>query len=220
VLLAAWRLVDRVRHGAARADDLARLRRRFADADGPGEAGVAEVEAARELVALRARMLAAIGPVESCGRCAKGHPEPHGHWQGGHCCGTTTANVYGDDEVASLALTGTTAWRLRPPEGDFAGCSFRGPTGCSLDVADRPSLCVRYLCRDLEAELRDRGDLPEIKAIAREMVEAFARFSRAREARTGRPGQVARGPRIVVVDAEGDDDAALTDGPAPGSPRA
>lgn len=197
MLLEAWRLVDRVRHGAARADDLARLRRRLADADGPDEAGLAELEAARELRDLRAKMLEAIGPVASCARCAKGHPEPHGHWAGGHCCGTKTENVFGDDEVASLALTGTTQARLRAPDGDFAGCSFRGPTGCSLDVADRPSLCVRYLCRELEAELRDRGDLPEIKAIAREMVRAFERFSRAREARTGERGQVARAVRIV-----------------------
>ena len=197
MLIAAWRLVDRFRHGAARADDVATLRRRFADADGPADAGLDEVEAARELRALRAKMLAAIGAVEACAGCAKGHPEPHGHWQGGHCCGTTTANVYGDDEVASLKLAGTTPARLRPPAGDFAGCSFRGPTGCSLDLADRPSLCVRYLCRELAAELRERGDLPEIKAIAREMVEAFARFSRAREARTGRPGQVARAVRVV-----------------------
>jgi hypothetical protein len=221
VLIAAWRLVDRLRHGPARADDLARLRQRFADADGPGEAGLAELEAARELRALRAKMIAAIGSVESCAGCAKGHPEPHGHWHGGHCCGTTTSNVYGDDEVASLALTGTTPLRLRPPAGDFAGCSFRGPTGCSLEVDDRPSLCVRYLCRELEAELRERGDLPAIKAIAREMVDAFTRFSKARELRTGERGQVSRGPRVVVVEEGGAaDEAASPDGEGPTAPRA
>ena len=40
----------------------------------------------------------------------------------------------------------------------FGGGAFRGPEGCSLGAEDRPNLCVRFACRELEAELRASGD--------------------------------------------------------------
>jgi hypothetical protein len=92
--------------------------------------------------------------------------------------------VFTDDEVAALRLSGTTPARLVSPAGDMAGCAFRGPQGCSLDVADRPNICVRYVCQELQSELRERGDLREIKAIDAALTKAFERFRRLREART------------------------------------
>lgn len=183
MLIAAHFLLDRLRHPRSRADDVVRLRRRFASAEGPSVVSADERDAAEELRRLRAQMLDALGPVTSCSRCARGHPLPHGRWEGGHCCGGTTEGVFSDEEVAVLRLSGTTPFRLAAPRSDHAGCSFRGPEGCSLPTASRPNLCVRYVCRELEAELRARGDLPAIRAIAASIVTAFQRFSRARAAR-------------------------------------
>jgi hypothetical protein len=183
-LIAARHLVDRLRHVRSRADEVAALRRRLAAMPGPGEASEEEVEIAIELRRLREELSAALAGVTSCGGCAKGHPLPHGRWDGGHCCGCRTDQVFTDDEVAALRLSGTTAGRLAPPPpgSDHAGCAFRGPAGCSLAARDRPSICVRYLCRELEGELRRRGDLARIKRIAAALGKAAERFRRAREA--------------------------------------
>jgi hypothetical protein len=187
VLIAARHLVDRLRHPRSRADDVAALRRRFASAEGPGDASPGELEAALELRRLRVALVAELRGATSCAGCARGHPLPHGRWDGGHCCGGSTAGVFTDEEVAALRLSGTTPARLVPPRSDHAGCSFRGPTGCSLDPADRPSICVRYLCRGLEAELRARGELPRVRALASALGAAFGRFSRPRAARAPGP---------------------------------
>jgi hypothetical protein len=183
VLISAQHLVDRLRHPRSRADEVAALRRRFAGAPGPERVSAGEAEAAAELIRLRRELVEALSGVASCGRCARGHPLPHGRWPGGHCCGTRTDLVFTEDEVAALRLSGTTPARLRPPEGDHAGCAFRGPASCSLDPADRPNICVRYLCRELEEELRARGDRRAVKAIAAALGEAFERFRRLRALR-------------------------------------
>lgn len=180
MLIAAQHLVDRLRHPRSRADEVAALRRRFAARD---EATDEEIALAVELRRLREALSAALGGVESCSRCAKNHPLPHGRWNGGHCCGTETTKVFTDDEVAALRLAGTTPARLVPPRGDHAGCAFRGPEGCSLAVADRPNICVRFVCLELEAELRERGDLREIKAIGAALNKAFERLRKLRAAR-------------------------------------
>jgi len=185
VLISAQYLVDRLRHPRSRADEVAALRRRFARAPGPGAASAEEVEVAAELLRLRRALVDALAGVESCGGCSRGHPLPHGRWSGGHCCGTRTELVFTDDEVGALRLSGTTPARLTPPEGDHAGCAFRGPTGCSLGPEDRPSICVRFICRELEAELSARGDRRAVKAIAAELGRAFERWRRLRAARTG-----------------------------------
>jgi hypothetical protein len=187
MLIAAWQLVDRMRHPRTRADELAALRRRFAEA-GRDEPSPGEVEAARRLRELRAELSAALSGVTSCAGCARRHPLPHGRWDGGHCCGCRTTDVFTDDEIAALRLAGTTLARLSPPRSDHAGCVFRGPTGCSLDVADRPNICVRYICRELDAELAARGDRAGIRRIAAEIDATFRRLSASRRAR--RPDDV------------------------------
>lgn len=120
--------------------------------------------------------------MRSCSSCAVGYPEPFGHWDGGHCCGGNSENLFTNDELAALKLAGTTAGKLSPPHSDLAGCVFRGPTGCSLSVDDRPNICVRYLCRTLERELLARGDKPEIVALAQELKETFEEFVKLRVA--------------------------------------
>jgi hypothetical protein len=178
MLIAARHLVDRLRHPRSRADDVAALRRRLARVEGTEE----EAALAREIRRLREALAAAFTTVEACRGCARGHPLPHGRWHGGHCCGCRTEQVFTDDEVAALALAGTTASDLSPPRGDHAGCAFRGPEGCSLPPAHRPNICVRYLCRELEGELRERGELAPIRAIAADLNKAFERLRRMREA--------------------------------------
>jgi hypothetical protein len=183
VLIAAQHLVDRLRHPRSRADEVAALRRRLVAAPGPEGVSAGEEEAAAALIRLRRELTEALAGVVSCGGCARGHPLPHGRWPGGHCCGTRTEQVFTDDEVSALRLSGTTPARLRPPEGDHAGCAFRGPAGCSLDPADRPNICVRFICRELDEELEVRGDRRAVRAIAAALGEAFERFRRLRAAR-------------------------------------
>ena len=183
MLLAAQHLVDRLRHPRSRADEVASVRRRLAGAPGPERASAEEAAVAADLRRLREALAAALAGVESCSGCSRGHPLPHGRWDGGHCCGTRTELVFTDDEVAALRLAGTTPARLALPAGDHAGCAFRGPAGCSLAPADRPSICVRFICRELDDELRSRGDRRAVRAIAAELGGAFERWQRLRAAR-------------------------------------
>jgi len=180
VLISTRHLVDRLRQPRARADQLRALRERLQRARDASPTTDEEVALARQLRELRERLDQAVGAVRSCSGCAVGHPEPFGHWQGGHCCGGRTEDLFTDDELAALALAGTTPGRLTPPRSELAGCVFRGPTGCSLAVRDRPNLCVRFLCRELEGELTVRGDRREIAAIQAELAGCFARFAALR----------------------------------------
>jgi hypothetical protein len=178
MLITVQHLVDRLRHPEARADEVAALRRRLAAAPSAGAVGAEAVELAGSIRRLKEALSAAFETVASCSGCARGHPLPHGRWNGGHCCGGRTESVFSDAEVAALRLSGTTPSRLTlPPASELAGCAFRGPEGCSLEVADRPALCVQYICRELEAELRERGDLAAIKAIRAELRVAIERFT-------------------------------------------
>lgn len=174
---------------------MAALRRRLAAAPGPGAVSEEELDLARALRRLKGALSTALGAVSACSGCARGHPLPHGRWNGGHCCGTRTESVFNDAEVAALRLSGTTPARLAlPPASDHAGCAFRGPEGCSLQVEDRPAICVQYLCRELEAELRARGDLPALKALRAELRAVAERFARLRAE-----------ARAVQEDREGDE---------------
>lgn len=184
MLIAAQHLIDRLRHPRSRADEVHAVRRRLAAQPGPATASDEELRLARELLRLRAELMQALGEVTSCAGCARGHSLPHGRWSGGQCCGGRTEDIFTDDELAALRLSGTTPARLAPPSSDHAGCAFRGPQGCSLDVADRPNLCVRYVCRELEAELASRGVLPEVKKAARDLGRTFDQFARAKGLRT------------------------------------
>ena len=181
----AREFLDRLQHPRSRAEALTTLRARLREAPGPVDGPPEEVALALELKRLREALIEALGDVESCRTCARGHPLPWGRWTGGHCCGGRTEILFSDDEVASLRLSGTTADSVTPPSPgeDHAGCAFRGERGCSLKVADRPNVCVRYFCPTLTAELNTRGDLPHIRAIAVELESQFARFTALRAER-------------------------------------
>ena len=183
LLITAQHLVDRLRQPKTRADEVLSVRRRLVAQPGPSRASEEEVALALELRRLRAELTEAVGAVRSCSGCARGRPLPHGRWNGGHCCGCRTEEVFTDDELAALRLSGTTPAKLVPPRSDHHGCAFRGPEGCSLDVADRPNLCVRFICRELEAELAEGDDFANVKKVARELGTAFTRFSKLRAAR-------------------------------------
>ncbi len=171
-----------------RAAEVSDVRRRIAAAARAPASGETR-ELARQLRALRAEALAAFDGdaawVSPCQTCAQGRPAPHGRWSGGFCCGGATAGVFDADEVAALALGGTLPGQLRAPDGEQAGCAFRGPEGCSLDAADRPTLCVRFACRELEASLRAAGRWERVRERTRALERAFARFQSARAADAG-----------------------------------
>jgi hypothetical protein len=169
-------LLDRLRQPRTRADETRRLRERLAAEPNRGEVPQEEALASAELLRLRRELKAAIGEVVSCRTCAVGHPPPHGHFAGGHCCGLVTEDAWNDDEIAALRQSGTRAQDLRLPKGDHAGCAFRGPTGCSLTVEHQPNLCVRYLCPDLFREVYARGDGPRIAALCDELEAVYLRF--------------------------------------------
>jgi hypothetical protein len=194
-LLARWRGPQgrRVEVKALRA----RLARAAREADAGPEADPGpEADTLRALAAevrdLKPLVLRAFDGAHACGGCGRGRPAPHGRWDGGFCCGGRTEGVFDDDEVAALALAGTRPRDLRPPpdRDDHAGCAFRGATGCSLEPAHRPALCVRFACRELEAELRAAGRWSELRALARRLDEAMRRLADGRR----RLALTARGP--------------------------
>lgn len=177
MLLSPRMLVDRLRHPRSRADELARLRARFDAQPSASDASDEQRALALEMRHLREALAAAIGAVEACSRCAKGHPLPSGRWDGGHCCGGRTLDIWSPTEAFALKLAGTRATKLEPPRGDHAGCAFRGETGCSLPPADRPSVCLKYICMDLRAELRARPDWAEIARLGKALHVAMERFA-------------------------------------------
>jgi hypothetical protein len=183
VLASIAYLLDRLLHDKSRADELQDLRKRLQASQPAARVSHEEAVLAIELRDLRAQILLALGQVQTCRSCARGHPYPHGRWEGGHCCGGVTAHLFTDDEVASLRAAGTTPWHLRVPHADHAGCSFRGPEGCSLRAEHRPNLCVRYTCPDLRNELRARGDLQQIDRLCDRLFIAFKQFAQARARR-------------------------------------
>ena len=123
----------------------------------------------------------------ACATCAVGKPGERGAYAGGDCCSGRAENVFSDDEVAALAQAGTRPRDLVPARGPAAdpGCAFRGPTGCSLAVAHRPTVCVRYACQALQRQLHRSGR--HVEALAAELGAALDMRlrSRARSARIG-----------------------------------
>lgn len=177
MLLSLERLLRRRRtEPRSRADELDTLRARFRAQPGAREAGAEAVESALRLRRLRVAMSAALANVEACSGCAKGRPEPNGHWPGGSCCGARTLELFSPGEVAALKLAGVSAADLRPPQGDHAGCAFRGATGCSLPPDHRPSICVRYVCLELRAELRDQPGWRLISELGAALRDEATRF--------------------------------------------
>jgi hypothetical protein len=178
VLVPVRDLVRRWRGPRSRVVDIDAVRKRLAEAARTGGSDEA-IALAQELRELKPQVLAAFEGVQACGGCASGRSLPHGRWDGGFCCGGRTEGVFDDGETAALALGGTRPRDLRGPEGDHAGCAFRGPEGCSLDARDRPTLCVRFVCRELEGELRASGDWARVRALTQRLDTTFARFVKA-----------------------------------------
>lgn len=181
MLISPRMLVDRLRHPRSRADELARLRARFDAQPGRRASSPEQRELADRMRALRVELSRALEGVDACAGCARGHPLPAGRWAGGHCCGGDTLTIWSAAEVHALKLAGTSAGDLAAPRGDHAGCAFRGPTGCSLAPEDRPSICLRYVCLELRAELTERARLRGVSELARDLTKAQERFAATRD---------------------------------------
>lgn len=138
--------------------------------------------AALQLREIKLELAEATGEVSACSSCASGKEWPRGVYRGGDCCSGRAELVFSDDEVAALALSGTRARDLTGAGGEPGGCAFRGPTGCSLAVEHRPSICVRYACNSLQRELHRLGRLDEVEQLAIELREALAAFAAAQAA--------------------------------------
>lgn len=186
MLLSIDRLLRRRAEPESRAAELDTLRARFRAQPSAREAGSAAVESAKRLRDLRVAMSASFENVEACGSCAKGRPEPNGHWVGGSCCGSRTLDLFTPHEVAALKLAGVRFEDLHAPRGDHAGCAFRGESGCSLDAAQRPSVCVRYLCLELRAEVKAKPEWRRISELGAALRDEASRFE-ARQSRSPGP---------------------------------
>jgi hypothetical protein len=198
VIIAVERLLMKLRQPASRADELVEVRRRLRHE----RAAVVDAEERAVASAVRAsklRVAEELRAVASCGTCAIGQPSPRGRYDGGDCCSGVTADLFDDDEVGALAAAGTRPRDLVPPGGDHAGCAFRGPGGCSLEVAHRPGRCVHYLCDTLRRELHARGQLDAIEAKLGELDRTMQRFVAVRRARLDREVVA---PLIAAIAAE------------------
>ncbi len=167
--------LDRALVGPSRAEDLRDLRRRLAKPLSLGPQLQALQKSALLLRQLRERLSVALGRVTACSQCVRPRSA---RWPGGHCCSGTTKSLFCDEELVALKLAGTRRIHLRPARTKQNGCAFRGPDGCTLKPAHRPTLCVRYTCRELEAELARRGDHVKIATLQRELKEAYDDFCR------------------------------------------
>lgn len=196
MLISVEHLLIKLRQPRSRADELVALRRRMRDEIGE-DADAAERTLAAELRARKLALAAALHAVSSCATCATGSPWPRGGYDGGACCAGVTSELFDDDELAALVQAGTRPRHLSPPAGAdaHAGCAFRGPRGCTLDVAHRPSRCVHYVCDTLRAELHTRGQLATVETQLVELARAKQRFAAAHQAR------VDRTIRTQIVDA-------------------
>jgi hypothetical protein len=170
MVIAVERLLIRIKHPASRAGELNALRARLRAELTKVDDGEERALALRVLAGKRA-ISAELREVSSCRSCATGLPAPHGSYAGGACCAGVTAELFDDHEVAALALAGTRPADLTPPGGDdlHAGCVFRGPRGCTLDVAHRPGRCVLYVCDSLRRELHGAGQLDDLEHLLGEL---------------------------------------------------
>jgi hypothetical protein len=142
----------------------------------------AERRLARTMRGLRREIAGATVDCQSCRSCAQGYPLPHGAWDGGHCCGAQTEQIFTEDEIANLAHGGAKLRHYSPVENP-QGCIFRGSTGCVLDAADRPNICGHYLCNALKRELADSGKLKHLEELGDALLthlEAYRELRRAR----------------------------------------
>jgi hypothetical protein len=170
VLIGIERLLIRIKHPASRAAELTALRGRLREelATHPDEE---ERATAHRILALKRTISAALAGVSSCRSCATGLPAPQGSHAGG-----------------GLAHAGTRPSDLTPPAGNdlHAGCTFRGPRGCTLDVAHRPARCVLYVCEMLTRELHRAGQLDETERMLSELRQEMTRYIALHRARVDR----------------------------------
>jgi len=137
-------------------------------------------------LAAQARRLAeglatSCGALHCCGSCGRFAPPPHGRYDGGFCCGGSTAELFCDHELQALALVGVRALQLKAAEdSEHAGCVFRGAQGCQLDISQRPIICLRHYCREAQRELHSRGLLSAAQRKIEAIDEAFGAFKRTR----------------------------------------
>ncbi|MBS1124077.1 MAG: uncharacterized protein H6Q90_6305, partial [Deltaproteobacteria bacterium] len=103
-------------------------------------------------------------------------------------CAGVTADLFDGNELAALAHAGTRPRDLTAPAraDAHAGCAFRGPRGCTLDVMHRPGRCVHYLCDTLRRELHARGQLDPVETKLAELNHAMQRFVAVHQARLDR----------------------------------
>lgn len=177
MLIAIERLLIKVRQPKSRADELIALQRRLRD-ERARDIGDDERAFARDARARKLAVAAELRSISSCRTCATGQPWPRGGYDGGACCSGVTADLFDDNELAALAHAGTRPRDLVPPGGTdaHAGCAFRGPRGCTLDVMHRPGRCVHYLCDTLRRELFKRGQLDAVEAKLAELNRAMQQF--------------------------------------------
>lgn len=177
MLIRTLHVLDRLQHRRSRADELAALRRRLVAV---GKLSSIETQLAAELRHLRETIIATMGHPQACKECARNLPLPNGRWDGGFCCGSSTEELFTDEEIATLRSSGTRAVSFKAPRSDHSGCVFRGPRGCSLHGRHRPNICVRYFCRDLLHELKARGVLTVIESLCAELDRKYELFAALR----------------------------------------
>jgi hypothetical protein len=185
VLIAAERLLIKLRQPRSRADELIELRRRLRD-EAAGGADDEERVLAAEVKAQKLGISSELHAVASCATCATGQPWPRGHYDGGDCCSGVTEVLFDEDELAALVHAGTRARDLVAPRETHAGCAFRGPRGCTLAVDHRPARCVHYICDVLRRELHDRGQLDTVEGKLAELDRTMQKFRAAHRARVDR----------------------------------
>jgi hypothetical protein len=157
----------------------ARLRQVERRIDALGPAARASLRArARRLADLRAEVGRLTGSPRCCAGCEARLLEPTPGFDGGLCCGTGTEAVTGLRELAALALAGARSARA-PGTDRHAGCMFRTTRGCTLAPRVRPTICVRYLCRELTRELHARGVLDEVLRLGEELDRGVAEIEGA-----------------------------------------
>jgi hypothetical protein len=68
------------------------------------------------------------------------------------CC-TRVHYLFTEKDLLFLRLSGR-KMRWRREAMNKKGCWFLGPTGCTLEPESRPFICHRYICPDLETEIK------------------------------------------------------------------
>lgn len=187
MLVSVERLLIRLRQPASRADELNALRQRVRD-ELATDVDEQERTLARSVLAKKLAVSAALQDVSSCSSCATGQPWPVGQHDGGACCSGVTADLFDSAELAALVHAGTRLADLTPPPGSdaHAGCAFRGPRGCTLEVTNRPARCVHYVCDSLRRELHRRGQLDMVESMLAELNDEMQRFTVVHKARLDR----------------------------------